>query len=90
MLYMVIETFKTPGALEVYRRAKEFGRMLPEGLEYVSSWIDLEFMRCFQLMRTDDPALFDDWTGHWSDLVNFEIVPVQTSSEAMESMKPRL
>jgi hypothetical protein len=87
MLYMVIEHFKPGTASEIYRRAKEQGRMMPEGLEYVSSWVDLEFKTCYQLMRTDDASLFDTWTDAWNDLVDFEIVPVRTSAEAAENIK---
>jgi len=87
---MVIETFKTPGAIDVYRRARDKGRMLPDGLEYVSSWIDFDFKRCWQLMKTEKKELLQEWIDHWSDLVEFEIIAVQTSSEAMEAMKSRL
>ena len=90
MLYMVVERFKTPGALDVYRRAREQGRLLPDGLAYVSSWVDLEFTTCFQLMETDDVSLFASWTSHWLDLVDFEIVPVQTSAQAMQAIAPKL
>jgi hypothetical protein len=90
MLYMVIETFRTPGAADVYRRSRDKGRMLPEGLNYVSSWVDLEFARCFQLMETADPGLFPRWTEQWRDLVEFEIVPVRTSAEAAAAVAPRL
>ncbi|HMV84302.1 MAG TPA: DUF3303 family protein [Blastocatellia bacterium] len=89
MLYMVIERFKTDAA-DVYRRAKEQGRMLPDGLEYVSSWVDLDFTACFQLMKTDDAMLFEQWTSRWQDLVDFEIVPVRTSAEAVEVIAQRL
>jgi hypothetical protein len=84
MLYMVIERFKEGTALEIYRRFREKGRMMPEGLEYISSWIDLSFKTCWQLMQTEDFALFDKWTTNWRDLVDFEIVPVRTSAEAVE------
>ena len=90
MLYMVIERYKTPGAVEIYRRAKEQGRLLPIGLEYVSSWIDLDFTTCFQLMKTDDVTRFDHWTSRWNDLVEFQIIPVQTSEEAMRIIAPKL
>ena len=90
MLYMVIEQYKTPGAVEIYRRAKQQGRMMPDGLEYVSSWVDLTFSRCYQLMKTEDVNLFDRWINNWKDLVDFEIVPVRTSAEAMEKIAPRL
>ena len=80
--YMVIETF-TQGAEPVYARAAERGRMLPPGLVYLDSWIDERRLdRCFQLMETDDPSLFDPWTAAWADLAEFEIVPVIGSAEA--------
>lgn len=90
MLYLVIERFKDAGAVEVYRRAKEQGRMLPDGLHYVSSWVDLEFTVCFQLMETDDAGLFAQWISCWSDLVDFEIVPVRASAEAAALIAARL
>lgn len=90
MLYMVNEKFKTAGVKEVYRRSKEKGRMLPQGLNYASSWVDLEFTRCFQLMETEDVSLFTEWTEQWQDLVEFEIIPVRTSAEAMAVIAPTL
>ena len=90
MLYMVVERFKQGTALEVYRRAREKGRLIPDGLEYVSSWVDLEFTTCYQLMRTEDASLFAVWTNAWQDLVEFEIVPVRTSAEAAQVIAPQL
>ena len=84
MLYMVVEHFNEGAAPEIYRRARDKGRMLPDGLEYVASWVDLEFKTCYQLMRTDDPSLFAVWTEAWEDLGTFDIVPVRTSAEAAE------
>jgi hypothetical protein len=81
MLFMVIEHFRPGEAPEVYRRFRERGRMTPEGLRYVSSWVDLKFERCFQLMEAENEALFRDWTANWDDLIDFEIVPVRTSAE---------
>jgi hypothetical protein len=79
---MVVETFVN-GPEPVYERLAERGRMMPEGLVYVDSWIDeRDRRRCFQLMETDDPALFDEWTSNWSDLMKCEIVPVISSAEA--------
>ncbi len=82
MLYMVSEHFNPGAAPEIYRRVRARGRQLPDGLEYVDSWVDLDYARCFQLMRTDDPSLFDVWIKAWSDLGDFEVVPVRTSAEA--------
>jgi hypothetical protein len=84
MLYMVIERFKERAAPEIYQRLREKGRMMPAGLEYVSSWIDLDFNVCWQLVQTEDFALFDKWTDNWRDLMDFEIVPVRTSAEAVQ------
>jgi hypothetical protein len=78
---MVIEQF-VHGARPVYERAAEKGRMLPDGLVYVDSWIDESLERCFQLMETDDPALFDEWIANWSDIGEFEVVPVIDSATA--------
>jgi hypothetical protein len=86
VLYMVIETF-TQGARPVYERAAERGRMLPPGLEYVDSWVDERSLdRCFQLMETEDPALFDEWIAAWADLAEFEVVPVIDSAAAAASV----
>ncbi len=78
---MIVEEF-VHGARPVYERARDQGRMLPAGLEYVDSWVDEPLERCFQLMETDDPALIDAWIAEWSDLVRFEIVPLVGSEEA--------
>jgi hypothetical protein len=90
MLYMVIERFKEGAEPEIYRRFREEGRMMPAGLEYVSSWIDMDFKICWQLMQTEDFRLFDKWIANWADLMDFEIVPVRTSAEASEMMKQKL
>ena len=83
MLFMVIEHFKNRDAAAVYRRFQERGRMAPDGLKYVDSWVETNFDRCFQLMETDDPHLFEQWITQWSDLVDFEVVAVMTSKEAV-------
>ena len=80
MLYMVTEHFKDAPA--IYRRFREKGRMMPDGLNYLSSWIDIEFKVCYQLMETEDVTLFERWTENWEDLMEFEIVPVRSSAEA--------
>jgi hypothetical protein len=72
--YMVIEHF-APGVKDkVYERFREKGRMLPDGLVYLDSWLEKKGDRCFQLMETNDPSLFDRWTENWNDLVSFEII----------------
>jgi hypothetical protein len=85
MLYMVVERFKDAPA--IYRRLHEKGRMMPEGLEYVSSWIDVDLKICWQLMRTEDESLFQTWINNWKDLADFEVVPVRTSAEVREMME---
>jgi Protein of unknown function (DUF3303) len=90
MLYMVIERFKEGTAPEIYRRFEKRGRMLPEGLEYLSSWVDLDFKTCWQLMQTEKFALIDEWTANWRDLIDFEIVPVRPSGEAAESVTSKM
>ena len=90
MLYMIIERFRPDAAVELYRRAIEKGRMLPDGLEYVASWVDLNFNTCFQLMRTEDEKLFEPWCRQWQDLTDFEIIPVRESAKAFQVIAPRL
>ncbi len=84
MLFMVIERFKNCNAKEVYRRFQEKGRMMPEGLKYIDSWIEARFERCFQLMECDNPRLFQEWILQWQDLVEFEVIPVVPSKETTE------
>ena len=87
---MVIERFKNQDATPVYDRFLDQGRMTPEGLEYVSSWVDTKLERCFQIMETSDPKLMAEWTAHWSDIVDFEVVPVMSSADAVRAMQPKL
>ena len=89
-LYMVVEHFKNGDAVPVYRRFREQGRMAPDGVTYVSSWVDEKFRRCYQVMETHDRRLLDQWMSRWSDLVEFEVIPVMTSKEAAEKIAPRL
>lgn len=90
ILYMVVEHFKNKDAVSVYQRLRDHGRMAPQGLVYVSSWVDEKLERCFQLMETEDPALLDQWIANWSDLVDFEVYPVLTSKEAAEKIAASL
>ncbi len=89
-LYMVVEHFKNRDPIPVYRRFRERGRMQPEGLLYISSWVDERFERCYQLMETHDRVLLDRWMAQWNDLMDFEIYAVVTSKEAVEKLAPRL
>ena len=90
MLYMVVERFKNQDPAPAYQRLRDRGRQMPGGLRYVGSWIETDWDRCFQLMECDDPALFDQWIAHWSDVMEFEIVPVITSAEAVAAMAQRI
>jgi Protein of unknown function (DUF3303) len=82
MLFMVIERFKNGDARPIYARFKEKGRLMPDGLKYVGSWIETNFDRCFQVMECDDEKLLHEWADRWRDLMDFEFVPVQTSDAA--------
>lgn len=82
MRYMVVESFNAGAVRAVYARLAKKGRMMPDGLTYLDSWISQDLGRCYQLMECDDPALFEPWIAAWSDLASFEIVPVISSAEA--------
>jgi Protein of unknown function (DUF3303) len=91
MLFMVIERFRDHDMVPIYQRLRDAGRSLPAGLEYIDSWIEPNFSRCFQLMRCDDLRRFQEWTLQWRGLgVTFEIVPVVTSAESRSTVSPFL
>ena len=90
MLFMVIEHYGTGKAVEVYRRFRDRGRMAPDGVRYISSWVDLEFQRCFQVMEAGSEAQLKEWTDKWDDLVEFEVVQVRTSDQAASVIAPQL
>ena len=88
MLFMVIERFRDhDAAIAVYARFREKGRMLPGGLKYVDSWVETNHSRCFQLMECEDVRLFEEWTSRWNDLVDFDIVAVYTSKDAVAAIE---
>jgi hypothetical protein len=87
MLYLVVEHFKGDPAA-VYRRFRDHGRMAPDGLHYVNSWVTDDLQRCFQIMECDDPSLLRQWMDQWSDLIAFEVLPVLTSADAAARIGP--
>jgi hypothetical protein len=91
MLFMIIERFRDNDMIPIYKRVRDQGRMLPEGLKYIDSWIEPNFSRCFQLMECDDLRLFQEWTLQWRGSgATFEIVPVVSSKETREVVAPYL
>ena len=90
MLYMVIERFHEGRAADVYRRFRDKGRMAPDTVRYISSWVDLEFQRCFQVMEADREEDLREWMSHWDDIVDFEVIPVRTSAEAAAAIAPQI
>jgi hypothetical protein len=90
VLYMILEHFKNDDPVPVYRRFRDRGRLAPNGLQYISSWVDEKLERCFQIMETADPKLLDQWITNWSDIVEFEVFPVVSSKEATETIAPLL
>jgi Protein of unknown function (DUF3303) len=90
MLYMIVESFKNADPVPVYRRFHDRGRLAPDGLIYVSSWVNEDLSQCYQLMETVDRELIDRWMANWSDLVEFEVYPVITSKAALDRVAPLL
>jgi hypothetical protein len=90
MLYMVIENFRGGDPIPVYRRFRDRGRLMPDGIEYRGSWVTEDVRRCFQVMECEDRSLLDQWMANWSDLTDFDVIPVMTSSEAAAAVAPRL
>jgi hypothetical protein len=90
MLYMVVEHFRNGDPLPVYRRYRDQGRLTLPGLQYVASWVTEDLRRCFQVMLCDDPALLAQWTDQWEDLVEFEVIPIMSSADAVAAVGTRL
>jgi len=90
MLYMIIEHFRNGDPLPVYRRFRDRGRLAPDGLRYVSSWVTHDLRRCYQVMECDDLALLEDWMSNWRDVTDFEVIPVITSQDAQKTIAPQL
>ena len=90
MLFIVIETFRGGDPVPVYRRFRDRGRLMPDGIEYRGSWVTEDLRRCYQLMECGDRRLLDEWMTNWSDIVDFEVVRVVTSAEAAAVVAPRL
>lgn len=88
LTYMVIEHFRDGRAEPVYERFRERGRLAPDGLTHVASWVDSSLRHCYQVMETADPALLEEWMARWSDLVEFEVHQVIRSAEASERILP--
>jgi hypothetical protein len=90
MLYMIVEHFRGGDAVPVYRRFRDRGRMAPDGLRYVASWVTDDLRRCFQVMECEDERLLRQWMANWDDIVDFEVFPVVPSADAAAAIAPRL
>jgi Protein of unknown function (DUF3303) len=90
MLFMIVETFRNADPVPVYRRFRDHGRMAPEGLRYVDSWVTADLAHCYQVMECEDRTLLDTWIAAWGDIVEFEIFPVITSADARAALADKL
>lgn len=90
MLFMVVEKFRNQDGKAVYRKLRDEGRALPDGLEFVASYVSADLGRCFQLMKTDDVTLFQRWIADWQGVVEFEVVPVVEGKATREALAPLL
>ena len=89
MLYMVVENFRDGDPVPEYRRFRDRGRLMPDGIEYRGSWVSSDLRRCFQVMECEDRGLLDQWMTNWNDLTEFEVIPVMTSAEAAATVALR-
>ena len=90
MLYMVIEHYRGKDPVPVYRRFQQRGRLAPEGLQYVASWVTTDLERCYQVMECSEHGLLEEWMAQWRDLVDFEVIPVRTSADTVALLAPKL
>ena len=89
-LYMVVEHYRNKNPLPVYQRFRAKGRLMPEGVEYVASWVEEDMGRCYQVMTAESRELLDQWLSNWRDIVDFEVHNVITSHEAADRVRPLL
>ena len=90
MHFVIVERFRGGDPVPVYRRFRDRGRLAPEGVRYVNSWVSTDLTTCYQVMECEDRGLLDEWLAHWSDIVEFEVIPAITSAEAAAAVAPRL
>jgi len=82
MIYMIIEKFRAGKVKEMYQRFEEKGRLMPDGVNYINSWINEDITTCYQVMETEEEEKIKEWISNWDDLVDFEVIPVISSAEA--------
>ena len=90
MQFMIVERFRNGDPVPVYRRFRDEGRLAPEGLRYVASWVTEDLTQCYQIMECDHPELLETWLSRWEDIVDFDVIPVISSAEASARVGPRL
>jgi hypothetical protein len=90
MLFVIVERFRDGNPVPVYRRFSDNGRMAPDGLRYINSWVSADLTTCYQVMECDDRALLDQWMANWSDIMDFEVIPAMTSAQAAAAVAPKL
>lgn len=86
MQFMNVERFKDGRADEVYRRLREKGRMMPDGLDYVDSWVEPSLERCFQVVECEDRSLIRQRIAQWDDLIEFGVVPFPKTQSVVSTM----
>jgi hypothetical protein len=90
MQFVIVERFRGGDPVPVYRRFRDHGRLAPEGLRYIASWVSDDLTQCFQVMECEDRQLLDEWIAKWNDIVDFEVIPAVTSEAAAAAVAPRL
>lgn len=86
MTYMIIEKFYPEKIKSLYQRFAEEGRLLPEGVEFIDSWINEDVTLCFQLMKSESREKLEEWISNWEGYAEFEIIPVISSETAKQKV----
>jgi len=90
MQFVIVERFHNGDPVPIYRRFRDKGRMAPDGVHYVASWVSQDLTQCYQVMECEDRRLLDAWIAKWSHICDFEVIPAMTSAEAAAAVAPRL
>ena len=86
MTYLIIERFYPEKVKALYQRFEAEGRLLPDGVQYLNSWIDEKIETCYQLMESDTQEKLLEWVSRWSEFATFDIIPVISSDQAKEKV----
>lgn len=84
MLFQGTYVYSTDHRDTVRPRFKETGAPPPPGVDMLGRWHNAAGNGGFFLVETDDPVALARWLQEWTDVIDFEVVPVVTDEQVSE------